>query len=146
MCLVKNRYFNYKQQLTNYSTSQPINQSTNQPINQSTIALLCIMVISFVSFKEMPSKGESIYMMYCVGCHAAQLEGTASAPSLLKQVWKNGTGREAIFKAIRDGFPNTIMIGWRSVLTDKDLDLITDFVVNAQQSTIDTTGRIRRNR
>jgi glucose/arabinose dehydrogenase len=55
----------------------------------------------------------------CVGCHGPNLAG-GQAPSLLDDIWKNGSDDESILRAIRDGFPQLNMIGYGTILSDAE--------------------------
>lgn len=59
-------------------------------------------------------KVEDVYQQNCASCHGARLEG-GSGSALLGPVWKHGGDSDSLFKVIRDGVPDTPMIGWGSL-------------------------------
>jgi glucose/arabinose dehydrogenase len=77
--------------------------------------------------------GEEIYRSYCGGCHGAQLQGSVST-ALIKKTWKHGSDRTSIMKTIRDGVPDTEMAKWGSILSEKQIEAVTDFIIKAQTS------------
>jgi glucose/arabinose dehydrogenase len=79
--------------------------------------------------------GAKVYATYCAGCHGAQLQGSA-ATALIKKNWQHGGDRASILKTIRDGVPGTEMVKWGAVLSEKDLALVTDYIVQAQTAPV----------
>lgn len=55
----------------------------------------------------------------CAGCHGNNLAG-GSAPSLIDDVWKNGSDDASVLRAIRTGFPQANMPGYATVLSDAE--------------------------
>jgi glucose/arabinose dehydrogenase len=82
-------------------------------------------------------QGEVIYKKYCAGCHGSQLEGN-SAGKLIKQEWIDGKGRDTIHRTIKNGVPNTEMVGWSSVLKEEQIRAVVDFILEAQEKKSDS--------
>lgn len=77
--------------------------------------------------------GEVVYKTYCAGCHGAQLQGSVG-PALIKKDWKHGGDRNSILKTIQNGVPSTEMIKWEGVLSARQIEDVTDFILKAQTS------------
>jgi glucose/arabinose dehydrogenase len=58
--------------------------------------------------------------------------GVASA--LIKERWTYGGDRNSIIKTIADGIPSTNMISWKSALSTKEIEAVTDYILQAQAS------------
>lgn len=86
-------------------------------------------------------QAEVIYKTYCGGCHGANLEGN-SAPALFKTKWLHGSTRNAVFKTIKAGIPNTEMKGWSNILKDNQINALTDFIVASQNRPAKTRDTI----
>lgn len=81
--------------------------------------------------------GENVYATNCAGCHGASLQGATSGPTLLRAAWKNNTGKEPIAHAIRKGVPGTTMIAWEKVLSNQQIDDLTNFILAAQNTQLE---------
>ncbi len=88
-----------------------------------------------------PQQAESIYKTYCGGCHGANMEGN-SATKLIKSNWLHGSGRNAIFRTIKLGIPNTEMKGWGNVLKDNQIRALADFIIDSQNKPAKTKDTI----
>jgi glucose/arabinose dehydrogenase len=86
-----------------------------------------------LSLKLSAQTGEEVYRNYCGGCHGAQLQG-AITTALIKKDWKHGGDRNAIIKTITNGVPATEMAKWGSVLTPKQIEDVTDFILRANKT------------
>ena len=64
--------------------------------------------------------GADIFMNYCSACHGKKLEG-GQAPSLVSDEWKYGSTQKAIAHTIKKGVPNTTMVAWENMLTEKEI-------------------------
>jgi aldose sugar dehydrogenase len=73
-------------------------------------------------------QGEKVYKYYCAGCHGQQLQGGA-ATALTKKILTYGNDRNSILKAIRTGIPSTLMIKYDKLLTEKEINSVTDYVL-----------------
>jgi len=58
----------------------------------------------------------------CFACHGAKLEGTAMAPTLRKDKWRNGDGSLAmILRVLRNGVPKTAMVARPGSINEAEL-------------------------
>jgi len=80
-----------------------------------------------------PQQVEVIYKKYCGGCHGARMEGNA-APALIKEKWQHGATYTAIFKSIKSGIPKTEMKGWGTVIKDKEITNLTNYIIASQKA------------
>lgn len=87
--------------------------------------------------------GALAYQTYCAGCHGKQLEG-AAAPGLVKQDLKHGADRKSIRSSISNGIPGTEMIKWSGVISEKQIDLLTDYVLAVRKSPDLAKGKIEK--
>ena len=97
----------------------------------SVLVAIACYVLSGCSTPK--NRGEEVYKANCTGCHGAQLQG-ASASALIKLVMKHGSDRNSLLKTIRDGIPNTEMIKWDSTISDKDIEAVTDFILQVREN------------
>ena len=81
------------------------------------------------------TKGQQVkdnYLNYCSGCHGQKLEG-GRAPSLLITPWKHGESKKAVIQNISKGIPGTEMMGWESMLTPKQIEELTDYILSLRK-------------
>jgi glucose/arabinose dehydrogenase len=103
------------------------------------LALLVTISISNVTAISAQDKSPSLkagaiaYQTNCAGCHGKQLEG-AAAPGLVQKDLKHGADRISIRKSISNGIPGTEMIKWSGVISEKEIDLLTDYVSIVRKS------------
>ena len=71
--------------------------------------------------------------MYCAGCHGAQMQGN-SAAKLIKTDWKYGRRRDAIWRNVKFGIPNTEMIRWEGTLKDDEIWAVVDYIIKSQDT------------
>lgn len=107
-------------------TSQPTSSR-----NMKTFFALAIL-LGFSRCATPPNHGEEVYKNNCTGCHGAQLQGSVS-PSLTENL-KHGNDRDAILQTIRNGIPGSQMIKWAGVLPDKDIEAVTDYILEVRKS------------
>ncbi len=86
-------------------------------------------------------EGAQIYSTYCAGCHGAQLEGN-SATALIKTAWTYGRGRDALYRNIKFGIPQTEMAAWHTVLKEEEINAVVDFIVASQETPPDAVRPI----
>lgn len=86
-----------------------------------------------IAFHSLAQNGQIVYKNYCAGCHGAQLQGSAG-PALIKKEWKHGGDRASLLRTIRNGIPSTEMIKFEGVLSAKEIEAVTDFILNVQTS------------
>jgi len=98
------------------------------PIMKRYLLLLtCLLVSPFVCSQN----GESLYRLYCAGCHGNKLEGS-TAPALIKENWDHGGDKTALINSIKNGIPGTEMIPWSSVLSENDIESLAEFIAQRQ--------------
>lgn len=95
--------------------------------------LLLFSALLALPFYSSAQTGEVVYKTYCAGCHGAQLQGSVG-PALIKKDWKHGGDRNSILKTIQNGVPSTEMIKWEGVLSARQIEDVTDFILKAQTS------------
>lgn len=78
-------------------------------------------------------EGALAYQNYCAGCHGKQLEG-AAAPALVIKELKHGADRKSINNSIHNGIPGTEMMKWSGVISDKQIDALTDYILAVRQA------------
>jgi glucose/arabinose dehydrogenase len=78
-------------------------------------------------------EGLTAYQTYCAGCHGKQLEG-AAAPSLVKKDLTHGGDRISISSTIHNGVPGTEMIKWSGVISDQQIDAVTEYILAVRKS------------
>lgn len=91
---------------------------------------LAFFLLPFVGITQ---QAETVYKTYCGGCHGARMEGN-SAPKLIKANWQHGSSYRAIFKNIKFGIPKTEMKGWGTVLKEKEIKALTNYILASQKS------------
>ncbi|HLL94814.1 MAG TPA: PQQ-dependent sugar dehydrogenase [Spirosoma sp.] len=97
------------------------------------LLLLSVPVVLALPADSFAQTGERVYKNYCAGCHGAQLQGSL-APSLIKKDWKHGSDRKSILKTIQNGVPQTEMMKWEGILSARQIEDVTDFILKAQTS------------
>lgn len=93
---------------------------------------LLLAIPVFLTVNLFAQTGNEVYKTYCAGCHGAQLQGSAST-ALIKKEWKHGNDRPSMIKTITNGVPGTEMGRWAGVLTPKQIEEVTDFIINANK-------------
>ncbi len=76
--------------------------------------------------------GRALYMEKCASCHGAKLQG-GNAQSLVDAVWQFGAGRGYVFRNIKHGIPHLGMPSYEATLTDRQINLIIDFLHDAER-------------
>lgn len=84
--------------------------------------------VSFLTLCSQAQTGRDIYVNYCSACHGQKLEG-GRAPSLLDGKWKHGQSKKAIRKSITEGIPGTDMMPWKNMLTPRQIELVTEYLL-----------------
>jgi glucose/arabinose dehydrogenase len=106
------------------------------PFLKKTLLIVAGMAAShFLSAQT----GEKIYANYCSGCHGSKLQGSAATP-LVKTNWKHGGDRKSIINSISNGIPGTEMAKWEGILSAKDIEAVTDFILAAQKKPVQKTS------
>ncbi len=93
--------------------------------------LFSVVLLLAAAFHCSAQNGQVVYKNYCAGCHGAQLKGSAG-PALIKKEWKHGGDRNSLLRTIRHGIPSTEMMKFEGVLSAKEIEAVTDFILNVQ--------------
>lgn len=96
---------------------------------------ILIIFFLFCSKAAVAQTAEQNYTMYCGACHGAKIQ-ESKLNSLVKKDWKHGGDKASIIKTIKEGIPNTQMISWKAVLSEKEIEALADFILNAQPKNI----------
>ena len=82
-------------------------------------------------------EGSAVFAANCVACHTADGGGVVGlGPNLADKYWKNSNGtREGIKKTIIDGVPATAMVSWKTMLSEEQVDAVTDHILSLQGTT-----------
>ncbi len=70
--------------------------------------------------------------VHCASCHGVDLKGEI-AQSLLDGSWQFGSRRNDIFRSIKFGHPHHGMPSWGLVLSDAEIDTLTDFLIAEEE-------------
>ena len=78
----------------------------------------------------------ALYHNYCSVCHGDQGDGNSRAKGSLKPAPRDFTSaqaaqeltRERMISSVKNGVPNTAMVGWKSQLTDAQISKVVDYV------------------
>ncbi len=89
-------------------------------------------LVFFLTLNIKAQTGRDIYVNYCSACHGQKLEG-GRAPSLLDGKWKHGQSKKAINKSITEGIPGTEMMPWKNMLTPRQIELVTDYLLSLRR-------------
>jgi cytochrome c oxidase cbb3-type subunit 3 len=74
------------------------------------------------------SKALITYTKACGTCHGGNGEG-GIGPNLTDKYWLHGNTPEDVFKTIKNGVPNTSMMKFGNTYSDKDILLLTSYVL-----------------
>ncbi len=80
------------------------------------------------------SKGLILFSKACASCHGANGEG-GIGPNLTDKYWLHGNTPENVFHTIKKGVPNTSMMPYGNTYSDKDILLLTSYVLEKLQGT-----------
>jgi glucose/arabinose dehydrogenase len=95
------------------------------------VFIIVSLVLTYCSRESQP--GELAYKNKCAGCHGGQLQGGA-ASALIKETLKYGNDRGSILKNIRNGIPNTEMMKFSGILSDREIEDVTDYILEVRES------------
>jgi mono/diheme cytochrome c family protein len=78
----------------------------------------------------------ALYHNYCSVCHGDQGDGNSRAKGSLRPPPRDFTSaqsgqeltRERMISSVKNGVPNTAMVGWKSQLTDEQIARVVDYV------------------
>ena len=85
----------------------------------------------YIGFADM-KRGQEVYNQICFNCHGPKLDG-GIGPSLVDSYWKNGDSYDAVYRSIAKGVTGTEMIAYKLVYPEKDLQSLTEFIINKQE-------------
>lgn len=91
------------------------------------------MFTGITGSESIAQSGAAIYINNCSGCHGAQLQGSI-ATALIEKELKHGSDRSSIIKVIRNGIPSTPMMKWQGVLSDQQIEAVTDFIISSRNA------------
>jgi cytochrome c oxidase cbb3-type subunit 3 len=77
------------------------------------------------------ASGKTDYNNYCAACHGQLGEG-GIGPNLTDSYWLHGFEPLQIKKSIVDGIPAKGMTPWKGILTDKQIDNVTAFILTLE--------------
>jgi glucose/arabinose dehydrogenase/cytochrome c5 len=95
------------------------------------------------NFQDEQSAGRQIYLIHCAGCHGSNLQGAAASP-LIKTEWTYGRRRSYLLKNVRFGIQSTEMIAWNTILTDDEIEVVVDYILEAQDIPVNMLRPIPR--
>ncbi len=96
------------------------------------------MVVLMVGLSIQPAlsqEASDLYQNYCAGCHGSRLQG-GSATALVKTEWEYGRSRGMIVRNITYGIDGSEMGAWRNLLDGDQIQVLADFIVQAQEMPI----------
>jgi glucose/arabinose dehydrogenase len=91
---------------------------------RATILILTLLILAPFQAYAQNRTGEGevrdLYDTNCSACHGADLAGGSGA-SLIDDEWIHGSDDAAVAVSIRNGIPDTEMVAWSSVLSEKQI-------------------------
>ncbi len=79
-------------------------------------------------------KGKQIWNVNCTPCHGPDGGGTVG-PNLTDKNWIHGGGIKNVFTTISNGVPAKGMISWKTMLSPKQIQQVSSFVLSLQGTT-----------
>ena len=76
-------------------------------------------------------KGKQIYNVNCTPCHGPDAGGTVG-PNLTDENWIHGGGIKNVFRTVTEGVPIKGMIPWKTMLTPKQIQEVSSYVLSLQ--------------
>lgn len=76
-------------------------------------------------------KGKQIWTVNCTPCHGPDGGGTVG-PNLTDQNWIHGGGIKNVFTTVSNGVPAKGMISWKTLLTPKQIQQVSSYVLSLQ--------------
>lgn len=95
-------------------------------INENTVTLL--------SDAADLDKGKQIYTTNCLQCHGPDGGGIVG-PNLTDKNWIHGGGIKNVFKIVTEGVPAKGMVSWKTLLTPKQIQQVSSYVLTFQGTT-----------
>ncbi|OWW22697.1 c-type cytochrome [Noviherbaspirillum denitrificans] len=112
-------------------------------------------VVDYVRTTFMPAassdrnnRGRVVYAEYCSVCHGERGNGKSRASGSLMPPPRDFTNaatraelsRERMIKSVTYGRPETAMVGWKSQLSDKDIQAVVDYIRTGFMASSDVAG------
>ncbi len=79
-------------------------------------------------------KGKQIFTTNCTPCHGPDGGGTVG-PNLTDKNWIHGGGIKNVFMTVSNGVPAKGMISWKTLLTPKQVQQVSSYVLSLQGTT-----------
>ncbi|HWA06850.1 MAG TPA: cbb3-type cytochrome c oxidase N-terminal domain-containing protein [Ignavibacteria bacterium] len=79
-------------------------------------------------------KGKQIWTTNCTPCHGPDGGGTVG-PNLTDKNWIHGGGIKNVFMTVSNGVPAKGMISWKTLLTPKQVQQVSSYVLSLQGTT-----------
>lgn len=79
-------------------------------------------------------KGKQIWNVNCTPCHGPDGGGTVG-PNLTDKNWIHGGGIKNVFMTVSNGVPAKGMISWKTMLTPKQIQQVSSYVLSLQGTT-----------
>jgi len=119
--------------LGNQQSTFDIQHSNITPMNHRTAFLILSLLLSVpVLHGQALTTGAEIYQQACATCHGDKLQG-GQAQSLVDAIWQFGAKRSAQTRNIKYGIPDFAMPSFEGGLTDKQINLVLDYILDAEK-------------
>lgn len=79
-------------------------------------------------------KGKQLFSVNCLPCHGPDGGGTVG-PNLTDKYWIHGGGIKNVFKTVKNGVPAKGMIAWQTMMTPKQMQQVSSYVLTFQGTT-----------
>lgn len=97
-------------------------------------ATLALAATAPAAQRDSIALGLDYYGQFCASCHGNNMEGSGSGNALRGAPLKWGEGREGLFRSIHDGIEDMGMPAYGGALTDEQIMLIVDAIL--EESTV----------
>ncbi len=87
--------------------------------------------VSITNYAPNPEAGKAVYIQSCAVCHGQNGEGLIG-PNMVDKYWIHGGTKEDIVKTINVGVPVKGMVPWKGVITDQQINDVSDFILSLQ--------------
>ena len=92
------------------------------------LMLMVLSTIFIISFKQSPQENKSSnkvkekYISFCGGCHGINLE------AFVNRKWDHGNTSKDLFKAIKEGYKEEGMPGFKKAFSDKEINELVSYI------------------
>ena len=101
------------------------------------MAWICLAFTAGLGPAWAANEGATLYHNYCSVCHGDKGDGKSRATGALSTLPRDFTSaasrqiltREFIRRVVSEGKPGTAMVGWKTQLSDLDIERVADFVM-----------------